>query len=113
MSININLKEIRSHKELTQGELAEMANLKVLQISRIERGETNPRMDTLKKLAVALNCTTDELVFDENERQVPDELKMLLEGMLRLPEEKQKIAVEILEALIMKSDAESWIKKKN
>jgi len=74
--------------------------------------ETNPRMDTLKKLAIALNCTTDELVFDEAERKVPDELKMLLEGILRIPEEKQKIAVEILEALIMKSDAESWIKKK-
>ena len=112
MSISNNLKGIRNHKELTQGELAEIANLKLLQISRIERGTTNPGLDTIKKLAVALNCSTDELIFDENERQVPDELKMLLEGMLRLPEEKQKIAVEILEALIMKSDAESWIKKK-
>lgn len=111
MSISSNLRELRNQKEMTQGELANISGLKLLQISRIERGESEPKMNTIKKLSIALSCTSDELIFNKTERQVDDKLKFLFEGILRIPENKQRMAIEILESIIMKSDAENWIKK--
>jgi len=110
MSISTNLRALRNNKDMTQGDLAKESGLKLLQISRIERNESEPRMNTIKKLSIALGCTSDELIFDNKEREVRDELKFLFDGLMKIPNEKQKIAIEILESLIMKSNAENWIK---
>lgn len=64
---NLNLaqkvKELRSRKGISQEVLAEESGLSLRTIQRIENNETVPRGDTLKRLAIALNVTPDE-IFD-------------------------------------------------
>lgn len=56
------IKELRLKCTLTQEELAEATNLSLRTIQRIEAGETEPRGDTIKRLANALRVTSNDLM---------------------------------------------------
>jgi transcriptional regulator with XRE-family HTH domain len=59
----IRLQEIREQKGLTINELARRADVSAASISIMEAGKhTNPSLDTLCKLASALDVTIDDLV---------------------------------------------------
>lgn len=48
--------EQRHRKGMTQKELAEAANLTQPVVARLERKKTVPQLDTLLKIAAALDC---------------------------------------------------------
>jgi transcriptional regulator with XRE-family HTH domain len=56
------IKNLRNRKGYSQEVLAEKAGLSLRTIQRIENGETEPRGDSLKRLAEAFEVTPDELV---------------------------------------------------
>jgi uncharacterized Tic20 family protein len=56
------LKELRNRKGLSQEVLAEDSGLSLRTIQRIENNETVPRGDTLKRLAIALDTSPDEII---------------------------------------------------
>lgn len=48
-------------------------------------------MDALRRIALALGVTTDQLVFEEGEREVPDELRLQFEAISRFDPEDRKV----------------------
>ncbi len=56
------VKDLRNRRGISQELLAEDSGLSLRTIQRIENGETEPRGDTLKRLADTLNVTPDELI---------------------------------------------------
>lgn len=56
------IKELRTRRGFSQEELSERTGLSLRTIQRIENGETEPRGDSLKRLAHAFDVTPDELV---------------------------------------------------
>lgn len=65
MSIGENIKHFRKEKKLTQGQLAELANMSRSYVADIERDRYNPSVDTLKTIAKALEIGTN-LLLGEN-----------------------------------------------
>ncbi|SFM40510.1 helix-turn-helix transcriptional regulator [Pelosinus propionicus] len=65
MSIGENIKHFRKQKKLTQGQLAELANMSRSYVADIERDRYNPSVDTLKTIAQALEIGTN-LLLGEN-----------------------------------------------
>jgi transcriptional regulator with XRE-family HTH domain len=62
-SLSKNLKKLREKKGLLQDRLAKLANIANNTIIKIEQGENmNPRLDTLKKIAKALEVSIDNLI---------------------------------------------------
>jgi len=58
-----NLRKLRDKKGLSQDKLAKLADIANNTIIKIEQGENvNPRLDTLKKIAKALDVSVDELI---------------------------------------------------
>lgn len=53
-------KRVRLH--LTQGQLAEQAGISLSFLGHIERGTRKLSVDTLYRLAIALNCSADDLL---------------------------------------------------
>ena len=49
----------RNKLNLTQKDLAELSGITQADISRLENGNANPSIRTLKKLAAAMNMTLD------------------------------------------------------
>lgn len=56
-----NVSRIRNEKGLTQQQLAEAAGMKQPRIAEIERGDANPQIETLTKIAIALGVTLADL----------------------------------------------------
>jgi len=56
------IKTLRYRKGLSQEDLSEKTGLSLRTIQRIENGETEPRGDSLKRLALAFDVSPDEIV---------------------------------------------------
>jgi transcriptional regulator with XRE-family HTH domain len=59
------LRRVRELRALSQRELAARARLSVTTINRIECGQCKPMPRTVRKLAQALNVSTEELVAEQ------------------------------------------------
>lgn len=58
----------RKSQSLTQQQLADRSGAHVTQIRRYEAGTSQPTLDVLRALALALNVSADSLLFDDDER---------------------------------------------
>jgi len=85
--------------------LADSVEIHVSQIRRYENGNTQPTLEVIRKLAVALTVSADLLVFDKDERTPREELKRQFEALNQLDDEEIKIAKTLLESLILKHNA--------
>jgi len=65
------LRELRVERNLSQERLARMADVAVRTVARIETGEGEGAMHTLRALAKALEVPTAALVVDEPEPAEP------------------------------------------
>jgi len=60
--IGIKINILRKRLKISQERLGELANLSSNSVSAIERGESNPTIETLDRIAKALNIELKELV---------------------------------------------------
>ena len=77
-SLGKNLIYQRKLKGYTQEELSERTEVTVRTIQRIEKGDVNPHLHTVKQLAVALSIEVDELMVLENPKDEAIQKKWLL-----------------------------------
>ncbi len=76
MLISERIRAIRESKDLTQGDIEERCGLLRVYISRIENGHTVPSVETLEKLARALEVPLYQLFYEGKERpKLPHLLK--------------------------------------
>ncbi|MDX9692071.1 MAG: helix-turn-helix transcriptional regulator [Acholeplasmataceae bacterium] len=61
-NFNLNLKEMREKKNISQGDLAKLLNVSRQAISKFERGEKVPSIERAVEIAQALEITLDELI---------------------------------------------------
>jgi transcriptional regulator with XRE-family HTH domain len=64
MDIGERLRGIREEKNLSQGEVQKRSGLLRCYISRVENGHTVPSVETLEKMALALEMPLYELMYD-------------------------------------------------
>lgn len=91
-SIGKKIVQARKHKGLSQEALAEIANISLSTIQRIEKASVQPRSFTLKTLATALELDFSELIVEDEiaqesiiktpEQQFTVLKRMLMYGML-------------------------------
>jgi transcriptional regulator with XRE-family HTH domain len=64
VALGARIRELRLKKHLTQNELAILCNFEKASMSRIESGQTNVTIYTLKKISRALDVHITELLKD-------------------------------------------------
>jgi transcriptional regulator with XRE-family HTH domain len=64
MLIGNRLKELRESKQLSQGDIEKRSGLLRCYISRVENGHTVPAVETLEKMARALELPLYQLMYD-------------------------------------------------
>jgi transcriptional regulator with XRE-family HTH domain len=67
MIIGDRLREMREEKKLSQGDIEKRTGLLRCYISRVENGHTVPAIETLEKLARALEAPLYQLFYDGDE----------------------------------------------
>ena len=67
MIIGDRLRELREEKKLSQGDMEERTGLFRCYVSRVENGHTIPAIETLEKMARALEVPMYQLFYDGEE----------------------------------------------
>lgn len=99
------LATLRKDKGLTQQALAEEVEISLIQLRRYEAGSSQPTLDVIKRLAVALSVSSDALLFDSEERGPDQELRYQFEAIRHFDPEDRKVAKAVIDGLILKSQA--------
>jgi transcriptional regulator with XRE-family HTH domain len=71
MILGERLRSVREQKELSQGDVEKRSGLLRCYISRVENGHTVPAVETLEKLARALEVPMYELLYEGEEPPKP------------------------------------------
>src|SRR5436309_5830279 len=74
MVISDRLRAIREQKDLSQGDIEKRTGLLRCYVSRVENGHTVPSIETLEKMARALEVPMYEFFYDGDEPPKPPNL---------------------------------------
>ena len=105
MSFAQRLQTLRNERGLTQKALSEKIGVHTTQVQRYESGDTQPSLTALRKLAIALNISTDALVFDPQEREPTDDWRFQFEAISKFSEEERQVAKAVIDGLILRHTA--------
>lgn len=110
MSIQQCLITLRKESDLTQQEMADAIGVHVSQIRRYEAGSTStqPSLDALKRIAVAMSVAIDSLVFEEDERGPDDQRKLQFEAVSQFAADEKQIIKELLYRMTTKYQTRRW-----
>jgi transcriptional regulator with XRE-family HTH domain len=91
MVIGIRLKKLREGKSLSQGDIEKRTGLLRCYISRVENGHTVPSLETLERLAAALEIPLHQLFYEgDGEPALPNLSKRQSTEELVLDAEQEK-----------------------
>ncbi|CCY62824.1 MAG: helix-turn-helix domain-containing protein [Candidatus Gastranaerophilaceae bacterium] len=62
-NISNNIRLLRTKNRISQDKLSELAGINQQQISFIENGKACPKLETVIKIAEALNVTVNDLIY--------------------------------------------------
>ncbi|MGH9307498.1 MAG: helix-turn-helix domain-containing protein [Acidimicrobiales bacterium] len=106
MAFAETLANLRRSRDLTQVALAQRAGVNVSQLRKYEAGGSEPSLSALRRLAVALSCTTDALVFGDDPRLPDDQaLRLAFEATTFLNDTERATVSEVLDAFIARHSA--------
>jgi transcriptional regulator with XRE-family HTH domain len=95
MLVGDRIRAISESKKLSQGDIEQRSQLLRCYISRVENSHTIPSIETLEKIARALEIETCQLFLDSD--RAPKDLKLpkLKNGTSHLSAKEQRQAMEI------------------
>ena len=103
----MRLKELRQIKGLTQSQLADKLGCNQTAIGKYERGDLQPRIETLFKLANIFDCSIDYLLGYEKDAEYSyantnpsDKEKRILELFGQLPEDGQQTIIDTMRFMV-------------
>ena len=107
LEFGVRLTRLRERLQLSITQLASLIGVDYMQISRYEKGQSLPSLDTAARLAQALKVSLDELVIGSDPPEPPPppvfRNALLFERMRQLdtiPAERQELALRVLDTVI-------------
>ncbi len=81
--IGARISHVRRLRQLTQAKLAELAGVSTTYISKIERGESEPKLAVVFKIASALQTSPSDLLIDARFGPDREQIKKQALSLLR------------------------------
>lgn len=99
--LGVRIKELRKTRGLSQEQLSGKIDIDPKHLSRIESGRSFPSLDTLEKLANALQVEVKDFFEFAHEAKNTRELKEIINNLLKeVDDEQLRLAVKVLRALV-------------
>lgn len=106
MDFATRLVTLRKDRRLTQVALAERVGIHVSNIRRYEAGTSQPTLDVLRNLALALTTSADSLLFEPEERGPENpSLRLRLEAIDQLDPDEQAAIRALIEGALLRHQA--------
>ena len=100
-SFGVRLRELRKKQNLSLKQLSHSSGVHFTQLSRYERGMTQPTAEMIRRLADALGVEVASLI-DENAvvRFRDPEIRQLVEELEKLPEDDKGVIKRLIHAFL-------------
>ena len=100
MDISKRLENVRKAKDISVYKLSQLSGVSETHIRDLERGDRNPSIDTLSKLAVPLGLSLPELLNDtDSVSYLTEKEKALVECFRHLSDDKADTLLAFLKTL--------------
>ena len=94
------IRALRKSTNLTQERLGERSGISYKYLGAIERGEENPSLSVLQKIAKGLGVEISELFSFQHEETDPDKLKKMITAIIKDEKsERLQLILKIISAL--------------
>lgn len=95
------IKELRKLRKLTQDELSEKIDIDAKHMSRIEVGGSYPSLDTLEKMASALNLEMKDFFEFAHDAKGSKEMRQALDSLAKETDiEKLRLLLKVARAIV-------------
>jgi transcriptional regulator with XRE-family HTH domain len=99
------LKELRESKGLTQTQVADTLGIAKNTYIGYEKGEREPRLSELKKLAHMFGMTLSELCMEADSRNIDQRLALHFEAVKQFNEEEMQAFNTLVESMVIRHHA--------
>lgn len=111
MNLATQLIQYRKKRGLTQQQMADELGLHITQIKRYEAGTSQPSVEGLRKIAILLSVSTDQLIFGDTGRGPAEHLKLHFEAVSQLSPQEQQTVIDVIDGLLLKHQAVRMAKR--
>lgn len=116
MTVGKNIKKIREQRGLLQKDVAAAAGLHPANYNKTEKGEREPSIEALDKIAVLFGMTVDEIIHYEG--KVPTEVKIKdkttnekVQMLEQLEDEDRQAVYRIIDGMLTKNKFKDFFTK--
>ena len=116
MTVGKNIKKIREQKGLLQKDVAAAAGLHPANYNKTEKGEREPSIEAIDKIAKLFGMTVDEIIHYEG--KIPKEVKLKdksttekIQLIDQLEDEDKKAILRIIEGMLTKTKFKDFFQK--
>lgn len=108
-SFGENLKTIRTAKNISQGQLAEIVGIHATHVSRYERNLASPTAEVIKKMVEALDTSADRLIYGDQNQAAQDKIKdnellSLFNKVQQLDNKEIEVIKSLIKAYVLKEE---------
>lgn len=98
--IGLRIKELRRLRNLSQEMLSEKVGISSKYLSSIERGKENPTLDTLIRMAIALNLELSDMVTLSHHGKTTKDLRVFIANLLKDTDtDRLRLTAKIVKAI--------------
>lgn len=76
--------------------------------ARYEIGASQPTVDVVRRLAIALSASANLLLFGADTRGPDDELRLQFEAVSKFDPEEKRVVRSLLDGMILRHEARRW-----
>jgi len=101
MSVSANIRRLCKELNISQKDLAKLANLPASTISSALKEGSDPRASTIKNIVIALGVSSDMVLFDDEELGLNGDLKILFREVERFEGKEREQLKDMLKMMIV------------
>lgn len=101
MSVSANIRRLCKELNISQKDLAKLANLPASTISSALKEGSDPRASTIKNIVIALGVSSYMVLFDDEELGLNGDLKILFREVERFEGKEREQLKDMLKMMIV------------
>ena len=110
MSVSANIRRLCKELNISQKDLAKLANLPASTISSALKEGSDPRASTIKNVVIALGVSSDMVLFDDEELGLNGDLKILFREVERFEGKEREQLKDMLRMMIVHNKSKELMK---
>lgn len=101
MRVGERIKQLRKKQKIEQKELAKLTNIPISTLQDIESNRTDTKVSNIAKIVIALGCSADEIIFDDDDITEDGDLNILFRELKKIKGSTRETIKQVIKSLLI------------